>query len=243
MIRQPRCNKAKNRGDIKASPTENIHTHSTRSNATGEPPNVVAAAPPLPLGKYLTAAMQRASEPLLHQQCWCWGQDIRHEECNLLLAYGFTKHRPPETEDGISAYALDLATDAERSRSLVLWGFGLFFGDRRHGGIFLGRCKFTPKLTEEYTVPLPLWKVAQLPALDIPRTRENRWRALALLHDAARWIESYERWVTETTGSDYRARCIARFKHATHTPEEAVTGWRFIGDTCAELLKGSGVQA
>ena len=62
---------------------------------------------------------------LLDQQLWCWGQDIRRVDGNALLAYGFTRHRPPEGEHGSPAYEW---RGSGRSR-VILWGFGFFYGD------------------------------------------------------------------------------------------------------------------
>lgn len=41
---------------------------------------------------------------LFDQQLWCWGQVIRRPEGNLLLAYGMTRQRLPETIKGSSLY-------------------------------------------------------------------------------------------------------------------------------------------
>ncbi len=193
--------------------------------------------------------MIRRGEPILHQQCWCWGCDIRRAEGNLLLEYGFEKHRPPDDADGSSAYRLDLATtnathvglpnftSAERPMlRIVLWGFGFFYSDSRLGGCFLQRYKFTPKLTDAIELSMPLWKAAQLPAHDIPRTRHARQRTLRLLTGAFTFIEAYERWVVGVAGLAYRRRCLAEFKHTVHTPEEAIAGWRRLREACAAMM-------
>lgn len=222
-----------------------IETHDAPASSL----TTVTAAP---LGAYLSNAMLRRGEPLLHQQCWCWGCDIRRAEGNLLLEYGFEKHRPPDDAEGSSAYRLDLSCFApslsapaldvshveKRVRSVVLWGFGFFYADSRLGGIFIQRYKFTPKLTRAIELPMPLWKAAQLPAHDIPRTRHARQRALRLLVGACTFIEAYERWVLGVVGLAYRRRCLAEFKHTIHTPEETIAEWRRLREACAAMSDG-----
>ena len=88
---------------------------------------------------------------LFDQQLWCWGQDIRRAEGNALLAYGFTKHRPPEGKHGSTAYEW---RSSGRNR-VVLWGFGFFYGDGDRGGLFLQRYKFamgTPNRQQQLSI-------------------------------------------------------------------------------------------
>ena len=108
--------------------------------------------------------VRKIGTTLLDQQLWCWGQDIRRAEGNALLAYGFTKHRPPEGKHGTTAYEW---RSSGRSR-VVLWGFGFFYGDGDRGGLFLQRYKFAPKQTAAVDFSLPVWKPEQLPELTQP---------------------------------------------------------------------------
>ena len=87
--------------------------------------------------------VRKIGTTLLDQQLWCWGQDIRRAEGNALLAYGFTKHRPPEGKHGSTAYEWR----GSGSSRVILWGFGFFYGDGDRGGLFLQRYKFAPKQT------------------------------------------------------------------------------------------------
>jgi hypothetical protein len=43
----------------------------------------------------IPANIQRAVIPLLDQQMWCWGCDVRRTQGNLLLAYGAEKRPSP----------------------------------------------------------------------------------------------------------------------------------------------------
>lgn len=186
----------------------------------------------------LPARVKRRGDALLHQQCWVWGCDIRRASGNLLLEYGFERSRPPETAEGSSAYRVDLSNDDSVARSLTLWGFGFYYANVRHaGGIFLNRYKFTPKLAEETTLRLPLWKAEQLPALRLPCERGEQERALRLLAEACAFIESYERWVIGVCGAAYRRKCLAQFKHAEFSPPEAIAEWRAIRDECVRVCE------
>ena len=68
----------------------------------------------------LPARVRRRGEAVLHQQCWCWGQDIRRVAGNLLLDNGFDKHRPLDGKEGSSAYRLNLSNKELLPRSLTL---------------------------------------------------------------------------------------------------------------------------
>jgi hypothetical protein len=56
----------------------------------------------------LPEPIRRRGAELLHLQCWLWGCDIRRAEGNLLLAYGFSRQRPPSGAAGSSAYLMAL---------------------------------------------------------------------------------------------------------------------------------------
>ncbi len=101
----------------------------------------------------LPALLQRRGNALLNQQCWIWGRDVRNVEGNLLLAYGFEQFRRPGDAVGGTAYKLDLSDD-RASRSLILWGFGLYYASADFGGgIFMNRFNFSPKLSRNSRTP------------------------------------------------------------------------------------------
>jgi hypothetical protein len=56
---------------------------------------------------------------LLHQQCWCWGCDIKRSDGNLLGRYG-ARRVPPETRrrDCSTAYHVVCGDDTR----IALWG-------------------------------------------------------------------------------------------------------------------------
>ncbi len=50
----------------------------------------------------LEPELARRGRKLLHEQCSHWGADIRREEGNLLIEYGFERYRPPAEDNGCS---------------------------------------------------------------------------------------------------------------------------------------------
>ena len=50
----------------------------------------------------------REGKLLLDQQCWCWGQDIRHPDGNLLLTHGFVRERH-ESDKDLSRYRIEVS--------------------------------------------------------------------------------------------------------------------------------------
>lgn len=190
------------------------------SESDGPPPSV------------LGAAIARIGAPLLHQQCWCWGWDIRAFAGNLLLARGFTRVRTPEARD--STYTLHLPG----GRSVVLWGWGAFYGDPAWGGVFLKRCGFDPCLTVSAEAPSTAIRLRDLPPLASPAGPDDWSRLQALLPPLLRWIADYEVWVQSECGPDYRRlslRGCPRF--VVRRPIAAariVDTWRRLADECAE---------
>ena len=82
---------------------------------------------------------------LLSQEVWCWGRDILRPKGNYLLEVGFQRFEPPVSrKECSSVYSLKLPSE----RVVVLRGFGVFYGDRQLGGIFLPRYEFRPLYTE-----------------------------------------------------------------------------------------------
>jgi len=125
---------------------------------------------------------------LLDQQMWCWGRDIRWPAGNVLLQHGFKRWRPPEGTIGCTAYQLDLPPD----RQVVLWGFGLFFGNRADGGLYLERYTFAPLWTKAGDLRAALWRPEDLPELRPPQTVAERTSLVRLLASALRWVAAYE---------------------------------------------------
>lgn len=167
------------------------------------------------------AALRRCGTALLNQQFWLWGQDIRRPEGNVLLAHGFRRARPPEGVKGSPSYALDLGGD----RSLVLWGFGLFLGDRALGGIYVSRFRLAPLLILDAEPPAGVWSPSQLPPRRPPADAAERAVAWTLLGDAVRWLAAYERWVQATYGVAHRQGLLHGWGRAVCPVERMPMTW------------------
>lgn len=140
-------------------------------------------------------------QPLLHQQCWCWGWDIRRPAGNLLIERGFTRTRPPGPNEGSSAYLL--RGDGYR---VVLWGFGIHYSRRGVGSIFLGRYASLPLISAEDEPPTDVWLPGALPPMR--RVAIAGSGVEVLLPALLRWIAGYERWVRRRAGEAHREAAI-----------------------------------
>lgn len=172
--------------------------------------------PFLPLKKQGTA--------LFNQQMWCWGQDIRRAEGNLLLEYGFTRRRPPEGVVGSSSYVLQ----TQEQHIVTLWGFGLLYTHTPSEGIFLKRYSFTPRLALNISSPPDAWALDQLPALSLPTNRQKRQVIEQLFASLLSWISVYETWVLHTYGLAYRHQCLAAWGQVVCPAETMAAQWQHL---------------
>lgn len=175
-----------------------------------------------PPAEVLSAYWLRGAE-LMHQQCWCWGQDVKRAEGNLLLAYGFERSRPPADVSGSSRYLLD--RDGAR---LALWGFGAGFAVEGCGGIYVNRYCFVPRWMGEFTHIETVWRAEHLASLRRPFTRREIRRSRRLLQSLMRWIASYERWTGETCGLAYRARTLAAWNRTVIPADRMADEWELL---------------
>ncbi len=105
---------------------------------------------------------------LLHQQCWCWGCDIRRESggarANLLLQWDFERTPPPDGILGATTYAWR----GPNGENATLWGFGLCFGDA-NGQIFVSRFGFSPHPPPRAWEPKQIMEQFRAPRRGMPR--------------------------------------------------------------------------
>lgn len=179
----------------------------------------------------LPGKVRRHGTRLLNQQFWLWGQDIRRED-NLLLRYGFSRTRPPGDVQGGRCYALKI----DARRVVVLWGFGIFYGDRDHGGIYLSRFRLAPLLAKSGKPPTRVWAPRDLPPLRSPDD-DRDWSSARLLLDAVlRWISAYEAWVLAEMGGDYRQLCLACWPRAVCAATDGSAHWLRLAQRCDATL-------
>ncbi len=159
---------------------------------------------------------------LMHQQCWCWGADIRRPEGNLLLQYGFSRQRPPVRDSGSTHYWKDLP-----GARIHLWGFGVVW-EQPDGACYVNRYRFQP-----VSVPLELlrehvWTPDQFVAGSDSKGCSPLLAAqLAVICDFA---AAYEQWVARELGVSYRAAVLAEFEHATVTADQCAASWQAMAE-------------
>lgn len=176
--------------------------------------------------------LARRGSALMQQQCWCWGQDVRRPDGNLLLEYGFERHRPPDGSAGATLYFRVF----DGGVAISLWGWGYLYSDPRFPeAIFHGRFDFTPRACAQAG---PAIGVHSLDGLTFTPTAPSIPRVTASLQPPAiRWIAEYERWVIAHAGLDYRERSAHSF------PGEEIPGavmaaeWYQLANIATEIAQ------
>jgi hypothetical protein len=163
-------------------------------------------------------------EKLLHHQLWFFGKDVSHKDGNLLIKYGFERFGVPEGKSGGTSYRLILNDTQE----LVLFGFGVFFGDKTCGGIFLKRYEFQPQLMKYTNLELPIWKSDLLPHRYYPKAENEMKNAKLLLRNLANWILDYEFWIDENCGKQWRKSCLKEWENAEFGIRKIRDSWKKI---------------
>ena len=171
----------------------------------------------------ISGALRRQGQKLLHQQCWNWGRDIVRSEGNLLLEAGFVKQRPPDGESGSTRYTLALAGGG----SLMLWGFGLYYGTAQQGGVYLSRYQFQPQWLPWAAAERPIWKPDMIPVAQTPPSPRI---PVELTIAAARRIADYEEWALALCGLEYRCGVLRQWKQAAKAlpPQGLPPAWRAL---------------
>lgn len=169
---------------------------------------------------------------LLNEQCWCWGADIRHRDGNLLLTYGFRRDRAPAPTVGSNMYSYHPTP----TQVIVLWGWGMFYGETTTGGLFMGRNGFAPMITNTPTISTPVFSSEALPTLKIPKSEKEYQIAGQLTGNALRWIAHYETWVVATAGEEHRLACLATWRKRPVEDVLAPWLWARLGNEIEAAL-------
>jgi|GEM_PF-897102 hypothetical protein len=149
---------------------------------------------------HLDASLLRRASRHMQQQCWLWGCDVRHNDGNLLLEYGFARYRPDNPLAGSSLYVHTTAT-----HSVMLWGFGMYVGDVEHGGAFIFRHLFDPVAVSHPSAQI-FTPEAVTHAACAPQAIHQHYLLTALS-----WITAYEDWVIKRMGMSYRHQSIGNW--------------------------------
>lgn len=163
-------------------------------------------------------------EKILHHQLWFFGKDITHKDGNLLIRYGFERFGVPQNKTGGTSYRLTLNDTQE----LVLFGFGVFFGDKKSGGIFLKRYEFQPNLLKCPNLELPIWKSDLLPDRYLPRADNEIENAKLLFINLTNQILDYELWIDEICGKRWRKSCLEEWGKAEFGIRKIRNSWKKI---------------
>ncbi|MFG0267420.1 MAG: hypothetical protein ACF8AM_20060 [Rhodopirellula sp. JB055] len=159
----------------------------------------------------------------MSQQVWCWGRDVECPDGNLLMRFGFERYRDNDTADRSTCYRLD-----QDELHVCLWGFGMFFGSRQLGGLYLNRFNFIPSWAPVESVSLAVHWPDELPAFTRPRGESQWQRARMLWKQSLLWIAGYESWVRKNIGITYRRHCVGSWLQPFVRPEKKVAAWRFL---------------
>ena len=161
-------------------------------------------------------------EDLMNHQCWNFGRDIYHPSGNLLIDYGLERFGVPSRQTGGNSYRMYLKENSE----LVIWGFGIFLGEAKSGGIFINRFHFSPNILKNSGLDLPIPVSDQLPPNRKPLTKKERKTALDKTKRIVDWIIEYETWIGKHCDKNWRMQCLADWGKATLAPEEIESGWK-----------------
>ena len=161
---------------------------------------------------------------LLAQQLWCWGQDIECPDGNLLMRFGFERFRCQSDSEQSTCYRLD-----DEDLHVCMWGFGMFFGRRDLGGLFLSRVGFIPRWAPIESLSQGVHEPLELPFFFRPRGRSQWDRARELWSFLQQWISDYESWIRDDAGIAYRRRCVQSWLRPFVRAERMASAWQFLG--------------
>lgn len=148
-------------------------------------------------------------QPLLDQQFWCWGQDVRQPP-NRLLTYGFAKVSLADRSKGSSRYVRE-----EDGAVFRLWGFGATVTNDEGWTLFVSRFATKP-VVGRFPRPatLDVHRAEELPDFRTPANEGEAAHAAALLTRFCRFVTAYEEWVLAAQdGTAHRRRALAQWMH------------------------------
>lgn len=175
-------------------------------------------------------------QPLFHQQCWCWGWDIRRPDGNLLIERGFRRRRPPDPNEGSSAYHL-----RGRGYRMDLWGFGVHYSRTGAGGVFVGRYATVPLRSVLEDRPDDVWSPEQLPPMQ--SVAGDQLAEYVLVPAMLRWITAYERWIIRTAGRRHRVEAVKEWgDKAVVEAEQMPIAWLDLARTVERAAVIAGVD-
>ena len=188
----------------------------------------------------LSGDYKKRGAALLHQQCWCWGYDVRRQangaRANLLVELGFERVPAPDGAHGATTYRLRQSDGS----TVTLWGFGLCYGDE-NGGVFVSRFAFWPRLGET-AAPETAFAAKHLAEFRAARRLNECERALDYFARALGWIAGYEQLAAEVAGASHRAAALEAWSrgvasHKVLAPETLSQTWRDLAAQCPQVAR------
>ena len=188
----------------------------------------------------LSGDYKKRGAALLHQQCWCWGYDVRRqvagERANLLVELGFERVPPPDGVHGATTYRLRQSDGS----TVTLWGFGLCFGDEA-GGIFVSRFAFWPRLGAT-AAPERAFAAKHLASFRAARRLDECERALDYFGRALHWIAHYEQLAADVAGASHRAAALEAWSrgvasHKAMAPDTLAQTWRELAAQTGQVAR------
>lgn len=179
--------------------------------------------------------MRQLGQHLLNQQIWCWGRDVCYPDKNLLIEYGFQRIPLPDGARGHSNYLLC----RPKQTQVMLWGFGLFYGQPSLGGLFLKRFEFKPRWLPLSQLTPPICSPDLIPAR-LPHSAETIEKTVGLLTEALSWLADYESWVMQTVGLPHRQQAVASWRNGKRKvlpAESMVPNWQKLADYWANTQR------
>lgn len=185
--------------------------------------------------------VKRFAGILLHQQIWCFGKDIKNSKGNLLINYGFEQIRPPKKIDGCTNYIFNIGGEV----SMVLWGFGIYYGYGVSKGVYIGRYNVYPKIIHHDPLRLPIWAPSNFPEMKFPEGEQEWEYSFRLMSELFEWIALYEEWVNCAMGGSYREACLEEWGQSIVSSDDTAWAWSKIANflrkhiRCHEKFKPS----
>jgi hypothetical protein len=177
----------------------------------------------------IPASLRKEVSPLLDQQFWLFGCDVRNTSGNLLLELGFERTRPPEGWKAATQYHIRFSDGL-----LKLWGFGFWYTQLDNStGILLRRSEFAPRLCPLFE---PIWRTEDLPVANLPSTPEQISYVWQSLNKVFNWFAEYEKFILQRCGIEYRRHCLLQWtKQRIGHPEDLSERWQNIANICQGL--------
>ena len=174
-------------------------------------------------GWCLPRPVRRFGGKLMEQQVWCWGRDVEYDDGNLLMRFGFERHRDHSDANRSTCYRLD-----QEGLHVCLWGFGMFFGRREFGGLYLDRFNFCPQWAPVESLSLAIHWPCDLPPFARPQGQPQWQRARELWTSLLAWVSEYEAWVNDQVGLPYRCECVDTWLRPFVRAEKMSAAWRYL---------------